>query len=80
MASTFALACRALPRNVRDDVHLLYLVFRTLDDLVDERRPDAAERVDAVAAWAEARGGHRTREVAILDGLALRHPIPPDTW
>jgi 15-cis-phytoene synthase len=77
VASTFALACRALPRNLRDDVHLLYLVFRTLDDLVDERRPDAAERVDAVAAWAEARGGHRTREVAILDGLALRHPIPP---
>ena len=33
-----------LPREVRDDVYLLYLVFRTLDDLVDERHPDAAAR------------------------------------
>ena len=40
---------------MRDDVYLLYLVFRTLDDLVDEGRPEAAERVAAVEAWAEAR-------------------------
>ena len=38
VARTFALACRLLPREVRDDVHLLYLVFRTLDDLVDDAR------------------------------------------
>ena len=55
VARTFALACRLLPRPVRDDVYLLYLVFRTLDDLVDDGRPDAAERVAAVDAWA--RGG-----------------------
>ena len=35
VARTFALACRLLPRPLRDDVYLLYLVFRTLDDLVD---------------------------------------------
>ncbi len=46
-ARTFSLACRMLPRPIRDDVYLLYLVFRTLDDLVDEGMPDAAERVAA---------------------------------
>jgi phytoene/squalene synthetase len=34
---TFALACRLLPGEVRDDVYLLYLVFRALDDVVDTR-------------------------------------------
>jgi len=77
VARTFALACRLLPRAVRDDVYLLYLVFRTLDDLVDERRPEAADRVEAVAAWAEGRPGARTREVAALEALAARHPVPP---
>ena len=55
VARTFALACRLLPRDVRDDVYLLYLVFRTLDDLVDEGRPEAAERVAAVERWAAGR-------------------------
>lgn len=75
VARTFSLACRMLPRAVRDDVYLLYLTFRTLDDLVDERRPEAPERVDAVAAWAAGDGGD-TPEVQILDGLARRHPLP----
>ncbi len=52
---TFALACRLLPRAVRDDVYLLYLVFRTLDDLVDFGAADAEERIAAVEAWAAAR-------------------------
>ena len=47
VARTFALACRMLPRDLRDDVYLLYLVFRTLDDLVDEGRPAAPARVAA---------------------------------
>ena len=34
VARTFSAACRLLPRGLRDDVYLLYLVFRTLDDLV----------------------------------------------
>ncbi len=78
VARTFALACRLLPRHLRDDVYLLYLVFRTLDDLVDDGEPDAPERVAAVRAWAEGRPGERTREVAILSDLAARHAIPRD--
>ena len=67
VARTFALACRLLPRHVRDDVYLLYLLLRTLDDLVDEQHPEAAKRIEAVAAWAEGRPASRTRELALLD-------------
>ena len=52
VARTFAIACRMLPREVRDDVYRLYLVFRTLDDLVDDDRPEAEGRVAAVEEWA----------------------------
>ena len=76
VATTFALACRLLPAAIRDDVYLLYLVFRTLDDLVDEGFPEAAGRVEAAAAWAEGRPGPRTREVDLLDALACRYPLP----
>jgi phytoene synthase len=76
VARTFALACRLLPHAVRDDVYLLYLVFRTLDDLVDEGHADAGARVEAVAAWAERRPGERTREVDVLGELGARHPLP----
>ncbi|RKQ91259.1 phytoene synthase [Solirubrobacter pauli] len=78
VARTFALACRLLPRDVRDDVYLLYLVFRTLDDLVDDGRPEAAERVDAVAAWAEGLEGTETPEIAILADLDSRYDLPRD--
>jgi hypothetical protein len=44
VARTFSLACRLLPRELRDDVYLLYLVFRTLDDLVDDGMPEAGAR------------------------------------
>ena len=80
VARTFALACRLLPREVRDDVYLLYLVFRTLDDLVDDGIPDAAARVAAVATWAAGEAGPRTREVAVLETLSARHPIPRDAF
>ena len=76
VARTFAIACRLLPRQVRDDVYLLYLVFRTLDDLVDDCRPEAADRVDAAAAWAHGRRAARTPEIALLESLSARHPIP----
>ena len=75
VARTFALACRLLPRDVRDDVYRLYLVFRTLDDAVDLGAPDAAGRLAAVEAWAA--GEPATgREVRVLDALARRHPLP----
>ena len=72
---TFGLACRLLPRHLRDDVHLLYLVFRTLDDLVDFGAPDAADRLAAVEAWAQgATAG--SREARILAALDTRHHLP----
>src|SRR4051812_41934865 len=77
VARTFALACRLLPRDVRDDVYLLYLVFRTLDDLVDEEQPEAAERIAAVADWASGLGA-QSPEVAVLEDLAQRHALPQD--
>jgi len=60
VARTFALAARLLPRAVREDVDLLYLVLRTLDDLVDlegardggPRAADAEARLAAVETWA----------------------------
>jgi phytoene synthase len=82
-ASTFSLACRLLPRQVRDDVYLLYLVLRTLDDLVDEADPAAEARVAAVEAWASAGSrsvatlpGDAAPEVGLLETLDARHPLP----
>src|SRR5689334_9576121 len=78
VARTFALACRLLPRDVRDDVYRLYLVFRTLDDLVDDGSPHAAARLAAVEAWCdgERAEGPLSREVRVLTDLATRHPLP----
>jgi len=78
VARTFSLACRLLPRRIREDVYLLYLVFRTLDDLVDDGRPEAEEHVAAVEAWARGDGAPETQEVGILADLASRHPIARD--
>ncbi|HEV2769468.1 MAG TPA: squalene/phytoene synthase family protein [Solirubrobacteraceae bacterium] len=75
VARTFALACRLLPREVRDDVYRLYLVFRTLDDLVDEGRADALERVAALERWCDD-GVARSRETQVLGQLARRHTVP----
>jgi phytoene synthase len=76
-ARTFALACRLLPRDVRDDVYRLYLVFRTLDDLVDEGRPEAAARIAGVEAWCRG-GAAATAEAQILADLDARHGLPRD--
>src|SRR3954471_4912263 len=76
VARTFSLACRWLPRSVRDDVYLLYLVFRTLDDLVDEAHTDAPGRVAAVEAWAGREPAAVTPEVEILDDVSTRHRLP----
>jgi phytoene synthase len=75
VARTFSLACRLLPDDVRDDVYRLYLVFRTLDDLVDERDPLAQARVEQVEAWC-CSGNISSRESLVLATLAARHPIP----
>lgn len=71
---TFWLASRMLPRDVRDDVHLLYLVLRTLDDAVDERWSNATTVLGGVEAWA---GGApaATREAKLLADLSTRYPL-----
>ena len=78
VARTFALACRLLPRALRDDVYLLYLVFRTLDDLVDDGDPRAPQRVAAVQAWCDGAPAG-SREASLLADLARRHPLPRQT-
>jgi phytoene synthase len=77
VARTFALACRLLPRDVRDDVYRLYLVFRTLDDLVDDGDPGAADALARVEAWA-AGGPPESREALLLQALDRRHGLPRD--
>jgi len=86
VARTFALASRLLPRGIREDTELLYLVLRTLDDLVDlegARDPDAESRLAAVEAWAAGTspvaggGAGATPETRILDDLVRRHPALP---
>jgi 15-cis-phytoene synthase len=77
VARTFAIACRLLPPRVRDDVYLLYLVFRTLDDLVDDGDARAWERLTLVEAWCED-DVVASPEAAILAHLDRRHPIPRD--
>lgn len=74
-ARTFSLAARLLPATLRDDVVLLYLVLRTLDDLVDEQSPDADAAVAAVETWLVT-DETSTRETVILADLTTRYGLP----
>jgi phytoene synthase len=75
VARTFALAARLLPRSLRDDVYRLYLVFRTLDDLVDTGDRHAARRLAEVESWCAGRPAS-SREVRLLADLERRRPLP----
>jgi phytoene synthase len=83
VARTFALAARLLPGDVREDVDLLYLMLRTLDDLVDLEAegsddPTVSGRLAAVEAWAAGRVPEApTQETRVLDDLVRRHPDLP---
>ncbi|MFN8620995.1 MAG: phytoene/squalene synthase family protein [Chloroflexota bacterium] len=81
VARTFDLAARLLPGDVRRDVRRLYLVLRTLDDLVDTGDLRAPTAIAEVEAWADrlppAGPGAARSLVAILDDLAARHPRFP---
>ncbi|HLM84797.1 MAG TPA: squalene/phytoene synthase family protein [Solirubrobacteraceae bacterium] len=74
--STFAPGLQLLPTTLRADVHALYRVLRTLDDLVDEDRPEAAQRVEAVERWARGLRAD-TPETRTLADLTGRYPISP---
>jgi 15-cis-phytoene synthase len=73
--STFAPGLRLLPRRIRTDVYRLYDVLRTLDDLVDDDRPEAPERLKAVERWAHEKPAD-TYETRILIELSCRHALP----
>lgn len=73
--STFAPGLALLPGQIKADVHSLYRVLRSLDDLVDEDDPRAARRVGAVEDWARGREAD-TPETRALGELARRHPLP----
>ena len=72
---TFAIASRLLPTTIRQDVVLLYLVLRTLHDLVEEQSPNAIASIGAVETWLVT-DETLTRETVILQDLSDRHPLP----
>lgn len=67
---------RLLKRTLRADVYRLYHVLRTIDDLVDEDRPQAPQRVAALEEWAASKHSG-TSEARTLTDLAERYPLPP---
>jgi phytoene synthase len=75
-ASTFSAGLQLLPPKLRHDARALYLLLRTIDDLVDERHPEAHNRVGAMERWA--RGGPpESPETRTLENLAERYEISP---
>jgi phytoene synthase len=51
-ASSFNTGLQLLPASLQRDARALYLLLRTIDDLVDECRPEAEKRVRAMELWA----------------------------
>jgi len=70
-ASTLGPGLRLLGPRVRSHVYLLYGVLRTLDDLVDDDRPTAPERIEAVERWARGEDAD-SPETRILTDLCAR--------
>ncbi len=67
-----------LPADLKPDAVELYLALRTLDDLVDERAPLAAERVEAARRWAETREVS-SPETTVFERLAVSRSLRPST-
>jgi phytoene synthase len=72
--STFATGLQLLPPTLRRDARSLYLLLRTIDDLVDEQHPAAKERVDALERWADG-ARPESPETETLAKLAERYTI-----
>lgn len=66
--STFAPTARLLPKPLRGQLLQLYWALRTLDDLVDDRRPEADGRISAVESWCET-GIATTPETRVFHAL-----------
>jgi phytoene synthase len=73
--STFSAGIRLLPSDLQQDARLLYRVLRTIDDLVDDEDPQAAERVEAIEHWVQHQNAD-TPEARILTDLSRRYPLP----
>ncbi len=72
--STFNAGIRLLPKGLQLDARRLYHLLRTLDDLVDERDPRAAARVQAVERWARGEAAD-TPETRTLERLSVSYPL-----
>jgi phytoene synthase len=66
-----------LPSSIRRDAVRLYGALRDLDDLVDERQPEAPQRVAAVELWCQ-HGIAESPEAKVFADLAQRHRITPE--
>lgn len=74
-ASTFSAGIRLLPSDLQHDIPQLYRMLRTIDDLVDERDPEARPRVRAIERWAHGQPAD-SAEVRILNELSRRYELP----
>jgi 15-cis-phytoene synthase len=73
-ASTFSTGILLLPSQLQADARRLYYLLRTVDDLVDENDPRAAQRVDAIESWALGQEVD-TPETRTLTDLSQRYPL-----
>ncbi len=73
--STLTPGIQLLPDDIKADVGQLYRALRTIDNMVDDERPGAKERVDAMECWAHGEEPN-TPEATILADLIKRHPFP----
>jgi phytoene synthase len=73
-ASTFSSGLLLLPSHLQGDARRLYRLLRTIDDLVDDGDPRAAQRVDAIARWAHGQQVD-SPETQTLTDLSRRYPI-----
>lgn len=72
--STFGASIRLLPSDLRHDIPKLYRMLRTIDDLVDDRDPEAPARVQAIERWTQEQPAD-TPEVNILTELSQRYTL-----
>jgi phytoene synthase len=77
-SSTFSAGLLLLPGDLQADARRLYHLLRTVDDLVDEDDPQAAQRVDAIERWARGEKVVDTPETRTLTDLSRRYPLSPD--
>jgi phytoene synthase len=76
--STLTPGLKLLPKRIHADVYRLHQIMRSLDDLVDEHRPEARERVDAVERWARGEQAN-TLETRLLTEISRNCAVSRET-